>query len=406
MATIFQEAETVILWLGPAASNSDQIISSMNGVKKLNVGGNFWVQHYFGQPSERKRLNFKQDFGDFLRREYWTRCWVVQEIAVASRIKAFCGNSSLDGGHMLHLWNIRSLLRSRQPQDLLSLLWELRACQTIEVLDRVYAILGLVYDQRAFVAEPDYTLTADELSLVMTKRFIKTTGSLDLLLIPATAGFRRSDSSPSWSGLLVQFSEWAKCLNVGSIVDYINGKVNRLRCGTLGHRWHTTNSSLVTKDSMRLQGQALSVVGLRIGELTGLCTLNDNEGDFLSSSKLLDVFDSFCRILMSHSHLYNDNSRMKSVVAHLDACTHESQLFLVRASIVQDTDPWLHFGSSFDPIIRDLIGIAKAIVTTEDIAKPSVEDLQHGCKVLLKLIEDDKFNNFHLAGPTCVTLDG
>ena len=76
MATIFQEADNVITWLGPATSGSDQILNFLKTVDVSSLGDRFWARSFLrpyycdgmtGAP------RFSPEFLDFLDCEYWSR---------------------------------------------------------------------------------------------------------------------------------------------------------------------------------------------------------------------------------------------------------------------------------------------------------------------------------------------
>lgn len=71
MAEIYKRAETVLVWLGPPRDDSDAVMDIIESM----AFSNHYVQ-YEVPESKFKVL-------ELLRRSYWSRVWVVQEIAVA-----------------------------------------------------------------------------------------------------------------------------------------------------------------------------------------------------------------------------------------------------------------------------------------------------------------------------------
>jgi hypothetical protein len=82
MGRIYEEAQTVIVWLGEEAGDSAFAMDLMNG----------W--HTFSRLS--KFLDQSRVTSALLawfRRDYWTRTWVVQEFLLARDLSVVCGNS-------------------------------------------------------------------------------------------------------------------------------------------------------------------------------------------------------------------------------------------------------------------------------------------------------------------------
>jgi hypothetical protein len=63
--------------------------------------------------------------------------------------------------------------------------------------DRIYALLGLVHDGRAFVPVPDYTISFENLEVQMAKNYLQATRKLDVILIPGNKHVL-DGSVPSW----------------------------------------------------------------------------------------------------------------------------------------------------------------------------------------------------------------
>ncbi|KIY01777.1 uncharacterized protein Z520_01915 [Fonsecaea multimorphosa CBS 102226] len=350
MATIFQEAETVDVWLGSATPESDNLLDFMRNVDHSMLEQQFWAQSFLapgnGRPSSGKTTYiFDQVFTNILERPYWKRLWVAQEIAMASNIRVSCGPEYLDGSvfellfsqnvwakveptaftewrgycynlfeHMVNLWDIRAKRRSRQPIDLLSLMFQLRKSQTTELVDRVYAISGLAFDHRTFIAEPDYNLHPEKLCALMTQRFIRTTGSLDILLLNCVIG------SKPWICRLLEFDRlWDnECDKLRFIFHYLNEKQHIPRCGILGSLWQTTKCVPTDGSTVILEEASIKVLGLRLGSCSSAASIADPDaehGDDPPSdvSRDIELFDSLGRILLIHSSFYSNGDLLQQV---------------------------------------------------------------------------------------------
>ena len=344
MATIFQEAYKVIAWLGPANADTSTTFGSLKSLAALQSNSHPWwepfLEEFIAPPYNTPHLAINDALWDVLHREYWSRLWVVQEIAVATQLELLCGVYSLEGRvfellfsshdwahirmntdkkwavdsfdlfeRLVNIWSIRAIVRQRKPVDLLNLLFSLRRCRTTEILDRVYAISGLAYDQRTFIAEADYTLQKSELDFMMTRRLIQSTASLDLLLLSAgDESLDHSSARNSWhcafSAIDVRSKEFPQ--SVQATIDYINGNTRILRCGVHGPTWGTTEPPLTEDAPFLISDSMLTVKGVKLG--TTHTTLQSSTRSSISSKAPLnfDLLTSLCRVLLMNSTFHDD----------------------------------------------------------------------------------------------------
>jgi hypothetical protein len=112
MKTIYENASSVLVWLGPAANDSDRIMDFAieNGPGYVEEGVYFTANTTFTEGPEAVRTYLEAGpnptsflkgpqiakFVDVLHcllyRDYWHRVWVLQEIAVAKDVVVACGN--------------------------------------------------------------------------------------------------------------------------------------------------------------------------------------------------------------------------------------------------------------------------------------------------------------------------
>ncbi|KAK3290286.1 ankyrin repeat-containing domain protein [Chaetomium fimeti] len=85
MAEIYANANRVIVWLGEAASDSDQAFEALRQAAREGS-----TQHYIDEPTE-------QAIFTLLERPWFRRIWVVQEAAAARQILMKCGPWEVDG---------------------------------------------------------------------------------------------------------------------------------------------------------------------------------------------------------------------------------------------------------------------------------------------------------------------
>lgn len=112
MKTIYENASSVLVWLGPASNDSDRIMDCAmeNGPGYVEAGGYFTANTTFTEGPEvvKTYLEASPNMGNLLKgpqmaklvdslhsllyRDYWHRVWVLQEIAVAKNVIVACGN--------------------------------------------------------------------------------------------------------------------------------------------------------------------------------------------------------------------------------------------------------------------------------------------------------------------------
>jgi len=112
MGTIYKNASSVLVWLGPASNDSDRIMDFAieNGPGHVEEGVYFTANTTFTESPEvvKTYLEVSPNPTSFLKgpqiaklvdalhsllhREYWHRVWVLQEIAVAKNVVVACGN--------------------------------------------------------------------------------------------------------------------------------------------------------------------------------------------------------------------------------------------------------------------------------------------------------------------------
>ncbi|KAF5618358.1 heterokaryon incompatibility het-6 [Fusarium sp. NRRL 52700] len=213
MGDIYKSARQVVVWLGDAADDSHLVFQHLNDE---NIPDSF---HSDASPPEDKR----QAWSALVKRPWFFRTWVIQEIALAKRAVMMCGeeetlwknvdigykpdfsngakglSTSRDSGddHPIkgfdpdsHVWSLRRLGVGSDPMGILKYS---RVCQTTEIRDKIYGILGLF--EPGFIPV-DYNLPVEDIFRQFTEAVIKLTKNLSIL---ENIGAKRSyPNLPSW----------------------------------------------------------------------------------------------------------------------------------------------------------------------------------------------------------------
>ncbi|KAH8657709.1 heterokaryon incompatibility protein-domain-containing protein [Xylariales sp. PMI_506] len=276
MRDIYQSANDVVVWLGEQAQGSELVLpmcerlSAHRGGLLCDEDLKAHKMEYLWGPGTariRKKLRGLQMSGDeseitqdvgpdrdpssveidallsFLKRPWFSRCWVLQELCVGRSTTMVCGTTTttwdvlLAGVVLAALFSPR-ILRGRPEEilnrgifrmsalwgpfharihdldnangefanlpmmDLLSLLWATLAFDATDSRDKVYALLGLVDEEhRPLGIVPDYTISTSECFRRTACAILKQTKTLDLLLSDHRAA--KTDDTitnnlPSW----------------------------------------------------------------------------------------------------------------------------------------------------------------------------------------------------------------
>ena len=153
MRNIYEQANGVIIWLGPSTSNSNLAMDTLESMYRFQIRsepytrrGTTWCdvppprteQEYndqltsssfgilFGKPVQSDVAIPPypiEAIADLLSRAYWGRGWCCQEFAVAMKVKIACGHRTLENGDIClsiftQTWDLLKDELGRQPRGL------------------------------------------------------------------------------------------------------------------------------------------------------------------------------------------------------------------------------------------------------------------------------------------------
>jgi Heterokaryon incompatibility protein (HET) len=241
MRNIYEDAEQVVVWLGPERDESRVAFSFVRDLNKVS-NSPYWIRRMINEP---KTLTHLDTLYSLFRREYWYRIWPVQEVTCAKAIVVYCGSDSISWSelsgispfmikHQLELVrrlpskthymsvftsggpaSSRTLARSdgevSKPHSLLELLLSHLHKHATDPRDKVYALVGmsLARDDPRFTL--DYSLSVSEVYTNVVNYEINATRKLDIICAhnPGSSTL----ALPSW------VPDWA----APNMNDYING---------------------------------------------------------------------------------------------------------------------------------------------------------------------------------------
>jgi hypothetical protein len=103
MMEIYSEAESVIAWLGTTADGSDRLLKHVGRIGQFIWAGEYqrvFAPHQSREAQEAIGLAFRS----LCERDYWKRLWIMQEYAVANRLRIACGDV------MVWDWQLQAVL--------------------------------------------------------------------------------------------------------------------------------------------------------------------------------------------------------------------------------------------------------------------------------------------------------
>jgi hypothetical protein len=208
MAAIYKQAKEVVIWLGEMDDTSEVDLAMLS-----EVNFNTAATEVFDICSA--------TVFQLLSRDYWSRMWIVQELAAASRITLLCGSFAipwqtirrfLDLDHEINdssrpipgktrfekISSFRDDKLARKPITLIEALYRTRHALATDPKDKLYALLGLSYDSTNFIPHPNYNLTKEEVYKRFTIALLENGYPLSFILLKS-AQRKVHASLPSWA---------------------------------------------------------------------------------------------------------------------------------------------------------------------------------------------------------------
>lgn len=227
MAKIYCKCTQFTIWLGEESETSALAVNALTRIGKMER-----VDPFFELKGRARSAII-----DFLNRSWWTRVWIVQEVAMAANpgvARILCGkrelrwltmaraalhlkdiadfhaDADMDVNPLLELTLTLESARHRHNDTnivdgptLLDLLVQNRDRKASDPRDKVFALLGLLRNHEWQVQiQPDYHISWAELYRKVVVAEVQTTWSLNILRYcnpPLDIGLDESSWAPDWS---------------------------------------------------------------------------------------------------------------------------------------------------------------------------------------------------------------
>lgn len=208
MQRIYEDAETVIAWI-------DDELASANAANGHTLGPA--SSHDNHQPQRPPGAMEGHVFSN----SYWTRLWIIQEFAANRNLQILTKDCSrqfeilwdryTSTADPMTLTQLKELVAIRRDVDdrakphLLDLLIRTRPGRSGNAHDRVFSILSMAKDDRAYRVEVNYDTSEKEISIGMTRNHVKDTSTpLDLILL---GPYFSEINLPTWCPNYFKFNE-------------------------------------------------------------------------------------------------------------------------------------------------------------------------------------------------------
>lgn len=225
MASIYQMAFKVVIWLGPEADGSTEVIRTLDSIgSSISVD---WTLSIITNASiERADPNWLDPdepapfddstwipLGYLLSRPWFERLWIWQEVLLARRAEILCGHESMSwecfrratlliarkpkpGSVIRSLNRACSISTLGKTESLQRVMQVTKEAQCSDPRDRIYAILYLVVESERLGIRPDYTKTTMEVFRDLMIRSLDKNDALNLL--PECELSEEPTQLPSW----------------------------------------------------------------------------------------------------------------------------------------------------------------------------------------------------------------
>ncbi|KAI1178857.1 heterokaryon incompatibility protein-domain-containing protein [Nemania sp. FL0916] len=191
MKTIFSEAAKVLVWLGPGSKATKfafDLSRQFADARTKEDRSSLWDSTI----SSRSWRHIGTEFNGILSHDWWSRVWIVQEVAVARHIVIHRGSMQIDWDILQPLFNydpFRKTIRfsastffvdeiqqlrddlstgGETPTELFDLVYRFRHQFATLGSDKIYALLGLLPPGCSTMVSPDYNKSPEQVYFDLT----------------------------------------------------------------------------------------------------------------------------------------------------------------------------------------------------------------------------------------------
>lgn len=284
MGSIFRRAKEVEAWIGEEDGDSHEAFDDISA-------------EAFDFANRDKVASLVR----FLERPYWRRVWVIQELALARATILHCGQRDISWERLVSLVqsetlkdstpaldNVRNLIQFYRDATVMKPLRLVKAlsrsCSSLatDPRDKVFALLGLVYDSGYYLPVPNYRQSLRDLCVGMTLSGLSTTRNFPLdVIVLLGSGCDNTSGLPSW------IPDWFGLTDMSSKrqSEYIvHGGPKSSLGWTEDSPWY--NASGNTQAPIQMKPDVLHLRVHIFDRVNGVCpTLSEAEDNFRTSGE-------------------------------------------------------------------------------------------------------------------------
>ncbi|KAE9377436.1 HET-domain-containing protein [Stipitochalara longipes BDJ] len=316
MKMIYEQATEVVVWLGESYNDSDLALQLVQELYEHRESTK-WIVDRFAKPDIVKAL---EGLNDLFNRDYWWRIWIVQELTIARKIVFYCGQSSIDAGHLYAVQLLFGQMDAPYgfPRNLLLKIfqghsgisasvqfngikaiyqWKQELASTnpsffstlqhhfhkesSDPRDMIYGLAALANQKSKYKVEVDYNLSTAALYTNFAKLEIETSKKLDILaqIVPG----RSIHFLPSW------VPDWSAAANLIAHVHLFGTHKAEIRYFSAGQTEAVTTFGI---DNMTFKGVNIGHIKL-LSPGTGMTECPDV---FSGALVLFSLWKLFARI--------------------------------------------------------------------------------------------------------------
>ncbi|KAI1076156.1 HET-domain-containing protein [Whalleya microplaca] len=236
MKDIYSKASQVLIWLGEEQDESNKGIEVASDIAQAcrhftSQGGSLEnltfndeaAQKFFGKFQSSSEFPRLSAFAKIINRLWFTRVWVVQELALAAHATALCGTSSISWTDLInaitaqdhlnlyladHVRNAYVFILERARAEwcagirrsLLSVLFRYRILHSTDPRDKIFGLSVLTKAELANVKalQPDYNIDTAKLYTAVAKEILGHSSDLNILSVPRRLSGMGPPNLPSW----------------------------------------------------------------------------------------------------------------------------------------------------------------------------------------------------------------
>ncbi|KAH7379863.1 heterokaryon incompatibility protein-domain-containing protein [Cadophora sp. MPI-SDFR-AT-0126] len=230
MGSIYSHATRVTVWLGSGGDGmkraihrikeSSRFTSQLGGAQAIMMPENRATLRARLQDTTKDENNERKEMFEFFKSPWWTRMWVLQEVALAKSVTFVSGDESISFEHVYnafvqiyasmvedpvstlkslglsteeeaalvrvgHVVNTRALFEhnftdKNKSTRLQSLLRRTERAKATDLHDKIYGLLGMISDPGKDELSPRYDIIVERLYLKVVVWFLKQYGTLSI----------------------------------------------------------------------------------------------------------------------------------------------------------------------------------------------------------------------------------